>query len=111
MNNFNNTIKCLLIEFNNRWQLLVEVVKFSLEFLDDIDRSTALIDGRVLQYDASAGIWTGGIGGSSSGLSTETQTLDNVLALGGTSSRNLSVGVATVTIQCKWYYHWSVFTT
>lgn len=34
-----------------------------LEFLDDIDRSTALIDGRVLQYDASAGIWTGGIGG------------------------------------------------
>ena len=68
-----------------------------LEFLDDIDRSTALIDGRVLQYDASAGIWTGGIGGSSSGLSTETQTLDNVLALGGTSSRNLSVGVATVT--------------
>ena len=81
-----------------------------LEFLDDIDRSTALIDGRVLQYDASAGIWTGGIGGSSSGLSTETQTLDNVLALGGTSSRNLSVGQC-YRIQCKWYYHWSVFTT
>ena len=38
-----------------------------LEFLDDIDRSTALIDGRVLQYDASAGIWTGGIGGSGGG--------------------------------------------
>ena len=36
-----------------------------LEFLDDIDRSTALIGGRVLQYDASAGIWTGGTGGSS----------------------------------------------
>jgi len=32
-----------------------------LEFLDDIDRDTALINGRVLQYDASAGIWTGGI--------------------------------------------------
>ena len=35
-----------------------------LEFLDDIDRDTALINGRVLQYDAVAGIWTGGIGGS-----------------------------------------------
>jgi len=41
-----------------------------LEFLDDIDRSTALIDGRVLQYDASAGIWTGGIGGGGGGIGT-----------------------------------------
>ena len=45
-----------------------------LEFLDDIDRSTALIDGRVLKYDASVGIWTGAVvtgggggGGSYSG--------------------------------------------
>ena len=67
-----------------------------LEFLDDIDRDTALINGRVLQYDAVAGIWTGGIGGSV-GLSSETQTLDNVLALGGVSSRSLSVGVLTAT--------------
>ena len=67
-----------------------------LEFLDDIDRSTAMIDGRVLQYDASAGIWTGGIGGNI-GLTSETQTLDNVLALGGVSSRSLSVGVLTAT--------------
>jgi hypothetical protein len=40
-----------------------------LEFLDDIDRDTALINGRVLQYDAVAGIWTGGIGGSGGGSS------------------------------------------
>ena len=67
-----------------------------LEFLEDIDRSTALIDGRVLQYDAVAGIWTGGIGGNA-GLSSETQTLDNVLALGSVSSRSMSVGALTAT--------------
>ena len=55
-----------------------------------------LIDGRVLQYDAVAGIWTGGIGGSV-GLSSETQTLDNVLALGSVSSRSMSVSVLTIT--------------
>ena len=44
-----------------------------LEFLDDIDRSTATIDGRVLKYDANVGIWTGAVitggggGGSYSG--------------------------------------------
>ena len=40
-----------------------------LEFLDDIDRDTARIDGRVLKYDASAGIWTGAVvtGGGFSG--------------------------------------------
>ena len=50
-----------------------------LEFLDDIDRSTALIDGRVLQYDASAGIWTGGVGGSGggSGFSGDYNDLSN----------------------------------
>jgi len=62
-----------------------------LEFLDDIDRSTALIDGRVLQYDASAGIWTGGIGGSGGG----SQTLDDTLGLGNTSSLGMSVGLTT----------------
>ena len=65
-----------------------------LEFLDDIDRNTALIDGRVLQYDASAGIWTGGIGGSGGGGS---QTLDDTLGLGNTSDIGMSVGVVTAT--------------
>jgi len=65
-----------------------------LEFLDDIDRSTALIDGRVLQYDASAGIWTGGIGGSGGGGS---QTLDDTLGLGNTSNIGMSVGIVTAT--------------
>ena len=37
-----------------------------LEFLDDVDRDSAKVDGKVLQYDASAGIWTGGAGGEGS---------------------------------------------
>ena len=64
-----------------------------LEFLDDIDRSTALINGRVLQYDASAGIWTGGIGGGGA----SSNTLDDTLQLGNTSSLGMSVGFVTAT--------------
>ena len=47
-----------------------------LEFLDDIDRDSAKVDGKVLQYDASAGIWTGGAGGS--GGSTRFADLSDV---------------------------------
>ena len=50
-----------------------------LEFLDDIDRSTALIDGRVLQYDGS--LVSGLVVSVVVGLSEETQTLDNVWLL------------------------------
>ena len=52
-----------------------------LEFLDDIDRDTALIDGRVLTYDATAGIWTGGLGGGGgSGFSGSYTDLTNIPA-------------------------------
>lgn len=37
-----------------------------LQYLNDIDRDSAMVDGKVLQYDAAAGIWTGGIGGGNS---------------------------------------------
>ena len=50
-----------------------------LEFLDDIDRSTALIDGRFLKYDSSAGIWTGAVvtGGGGGGFSGDYNDLSN----------------------------------
>ena len=55
-----------------------------LEFLDDIDRSTALIDGRVLKYDANVGIWTGAVitggGGAGGGFSGSYDDLTNVPA-------------------------------
>jgi hypothetical protein len=35
-----------------------------LQYLNDVDRDSAMVDGKVLQYDAAAGIWTGGTGGT-----------------------------------------------
>ena len=67
-----------------------------LEFLDDIDRSTALIDGRVLQYDASAGIWTGGVGGSGSAFSGDYNDLTNRPSLFSGSYTDLSNTPTTV---------------
>ncbi len=60
-----------------------------LEFLDDIDRSTALIDGRVLKYDSSAGIWTGAVvteGGGISGIDTTGTSSFNHLNVTGLST-------------------------
>ena len=65
-----------------------------LEFLDDVDRDSVKVNGKLLAWNSTVGKF---IGTDTVGLSTETQTLDNVLALGGTSSRNMSVGVLTAT--------------
>lgn len=62
-----------------------------LEFLDDIDRSTALVDGKFLKYEASSGKWVGADGGSGGG----SQTLNETLGLGNTSSLGMSVGLTT----------------
>ena len=43
-----------------------------LEFLDDVDRATAKVDGKFLKYDASSGKWVGATGGSGGGADTET---------------------------------------
>jgi len=107
-----------------------------LEFLDDVDRNTAKVDGKYLKYQSSTGKWIGADasgGGSSSGIevlnsgssvgtgitsinfSTNvtatasggiatitasgggSQTLDQTLQLGDTSTRGMSVGVVTAT--------------
>ena len=73
-----------------------------LEFLDDIDRSTALIDGRVLQYDASAGIWTGGIGGGGgigtfSGNYNDLTNLPTLFSGSYTDLSNLPTNVSSFT--------------
>jgi hypothetical protein len=64
-----------------------------LEFLDDIDRNTAKTNNYYLKYDSSLGKWVGDIGGGGSG----SQTLDQTLGLGNTSSLGMSVGVITAT--------------
>jgi hypothetical protein len=63
-----------------------------LEFLDDVDRDTAKVDGKFLKYDAASGKWVGAIGGAGG-----SQTLDDTLGLGNTSSLGMSVGLTTVT--------------
>lgn len=62
-----------------------------LEFLDDIDRSTALIDGRVLKYDANVGIWTGAVITGGGGGSSYSGTIGQLLQHDG----NDFVGIAS----------------
>jgi hypothetical protein len=63
-----------------------------LEFLDDVDRDTAKVDGKFLKYDAASGKWVGAIGGGGG-----SQTLNDTLGLGNTSSLGMSVGLSTAT--------------
>jgi len=67
-----------------------------LEFLDDIDRSTAKTNDFYLKYDSSLDKWVGAAvtsGGGSGG----TQTLNQTLSYGNTSNLGMSVGVITST--------------
>jgi hypothetical protein len=63
-----------------------------LEFLDDLDRDTALVDGKFLKYQASTKTF---VGADASGESTK--TLDSVLGDGNSSTKGMSVGVLTAT--------------
>ena len=63
-----------------------------LEFLDDIDRTTAKTNNYFLKYDSSSDKW---IGASAGGAGS--QNLDQTLGLGNTSSLGMSVGVITST--------------
>ena len=68
-----------------------------LEFLDDIDRDTALIDGRVLKYDASVGIWTGAVvTGSGGGFSGNYNDLTNTPTI-PTNNNQLTNGAGFIT--------------
>jgi len=65
-----------------------------LEFLDDVDRDSVKVDGKYLQYQSSTGKW---IGADASGGGGGSQTLDEVLKEGSSSSYGISVGVVTAT--------------
>ena len=64
-----------------------------LEFLDDVDRDSAKVNGKFLKYDSASGKWVGANASGGAG----SQTLDETLELGNTSSRGMSVGVVTST--------------
>jgi hypothetical protein len=61
-----------------------------LEFLDDVDRDSAKVNGRFLKYDSASDKWIGALGGGGG-----SQTLDDTLGLGNTSSLGMSVGIST----------------
>jgi hypothetical protein len=61
-----------------------------LEFLDDVDRDSAKVNGRFLKYDTASGKWIGAVGGGGG-----SQTLNDTLGLGNTSSLGMSVGIST----------------
>ncbi len=66
-----------------------------LEFLDDIDRNTAKTNNYYLKYDASLDKWVGDAGSGGGGGGS--QTLDQTLLLGNTSSLGMNVGIVTAT--------------
>ena len=67
-----------------------------LEFLDDIDRSTAKVDGKFLKYEASSGKWVGATGGGGGGADTET-VRDAIQGYYGYTTDYYTVGVANTT--------------
>ena len=67
-----------------------------LEFLDDVDRTTAKVDGKFLKYDASSGKWVGATGGSGGGADTET-VRDAIQGYYGYTTDFYTVGVANTT--------------
>ena len=60
-----------------------------LEFLDDVDRTTAKTDGYVLQYQASTGKWIGAVGGGGVVGSAGTWGVDSV---GINTVKNVGIG-------------------
>ena len=62
-----------------------------IEFLDDLDRDTALVDGTFLRYNASINKWVG------TAVVAGQQTLDATLELGNVSTRDINVGVVSAT--------------
>ena len=72
-----------------------------LEFLDDVDRDTALIDGRVLAYQASTGKFIGvtnsGGGGGSAGIANTSDVRDAIQGYYGYTTDFYTVGVANTT--------------
>ena len=66
-----------------------------LEFLDDLDRDTALVDGKFLKYQASTGTFVGATGGGGGGLDI-TGTSGDLIQHNGTEFVGVSsVGLGT----------------
>ena len=71
-----------------------------LEFLDDVDRDTALVDGKVLAYQASTGKFIGVTnsgGGGGGGIANTSDVRDAIQGYYGYTTDYYTVGVANTT--------------
>ena len=67
-----------------------------LEFLDDIDRATAKVDGKFLKYDAASDKWVGATGGGGGGGINVVGTAGSIIQHNGTEFVGVSsVGLGT----------------
>ena len=96
-------ITTLRKEFDNFRSLIAQQISSSqmsgagggevrLEFLDDVQRTTAKVDGKFLKYSSSAGKF---IGADASGAAAAADLTGNTLASGITASSLTSVGTLT----------------
>jgi len=98
-----DNITTLRKEFDNFRSLIAQQISSSqmsgagggevrLEFLDDVQRTTAKVDGKFLKYSSSAGKF---IGADASGAAAAADLTGNTLASGITASSLTSVGTLT----------------
>ena len=92
LEDLNNHYKLFLSRIQQQLSSLGGGGETRLEYLDDVDRNSAKVNGRFLKYDAASGKWIGALSGAGG-----SQTLDDTLGLGNTSSLGMSVGVITAT--------------
>ena len=68
-----------------------------LEFLDDVDRASAKVDGKFLKYDASSGKFVGATGGGGGGGADTETVRDAIQGYYGYTTDYYTVGVANTT--------------
>jgi chromosome segregation ATPase len=69
-----------------------------LEFLDDVDRTTAKVNGKFLKYDSVSGKWVGADGGGGGGSGITTASVrDEIQGYYGYTTDFYTVGVANTT--------------
>ena len=106
LSDLQNHYKDFLVKIQQQLSTLGGGGETRLEFLDDVDRDTAKVDGKFLKYEASSGKWVGATGG---GGGSYTGTSGQILQHNGTDYVGVSsVGIATfINDYHQGYYRYS----
>ena len=107
LSDLQNHYKDFLVKIQQQLSTLGGGGETRLEFLDDVDRDTAKVDGKFLKYEASSGKWVGATGGGGGG--SYTGTSGQILQHNGTDYVGVSsVGIATfINDYHQGYYRYS----